>query len=86
MTDSSFKLVTLICSLLVLTACSNYRNYPLGDSVAQVSELQTANPTGFQGKKEGLDAYKAEKALQVYRGDVGRPETIKQEAQVRKQQ
>ncbi|MBU3071490.1 hypothetical protein KOI40_16815 [Aestuariicella sp. G3-2] len=85
MTHSTITLATIASSLLLLTACSNYRDYPQGESVARVSELQTAHPGGFQGQKEGLDAYKAEKALQVYRGDVGRPETIKQEAQARKQ-
>ncbi|GAB3100812.1 hypothetical protein G8770_16510 [Aestuariicella hydrocarbonica] len=86
MKTSALKLAAVCASLLTLMACANYRDYPRGESLASITELQTANPRGFEGEKEGLDAYKAENALQVYRGDVGQPTTIKQEAQARKQE
>ncbi len=69
--------ITAIILALALAACSSYRQFPMGDSVAEMTGAQTANPEGYQGKKEGLDANKAENALRVYRRDVSKPADIK---------
>ncbi len=78
-------------SLLIITAlaislgaCSQYRNYPMGNSVASIEAKQTAYPGGHTGPKEGLDAYKAESAIRVYRSDVSNPTKVEAAADARK--
>jgi len=74
--NSVHFLIAVTCSLS-LAACSSYRDFPMGDSVEQMTAAQTANPDGHQGDKEGFDANKAEIALKVYRLDVSKPAEVK---------
>jgi|GEM_PF-4085094 len=69
--------VLVVVSVLSLMACASYRDYTMGGSVNELTKMQTANPEGHQGPKEGLDATKAEIALKVYRRDVSKPEEVK---------
>lgn len=73
----SLKFIFIVISAISFIACASHRDYPMGASVAELNKMQTANPEGHQGKKEGLDATKAEIALKVYRRDVSKPQDVK---------
>jgi hypothetical protein len=82
--------VLALSAALLLTACT-YSDpvrveQDFGNSVRNMVKGQTYNPEASRhppvGPPEGLDGTRGNRALETYRGDVAKPEEVKQPIQI----